>query len=104
MIGRVGSFHKKWLGPYTVMNISDKGVATLKNASAMTLKNKYNIVQHKHYIQGADNKSKSTSNEESANFWNHAPDEIVEAILLYALGTNVRPIQVSNRRVVSGHV
>ena len=80
-----GKFSQKWLGPYTVMNISDKGVATLKNASAMTLKNKYNIVQHKHYIQGADNKSKSTSNEESANFWNHAPDEIVEMILLYAV-------------------
>ena len=60
------------------MNISDKGVATLKNASGMTLKNKYNIVQLKHYIQGADNKSKSASIEESANFfWNHAPDEIV---------------------------
>ena len=39
----------------------------------------------KHYIQGADDKSKSTSNEESANFWNHAPDETVEMILLYAV-------------------
>ena len=56
------------------MNISDKGVATLKNASGVTLKNKYNIVQLKHYIQEADNKSKTTSNEESANFRNHAPD------------------------------
>ena len=36
-------------------------------------------------IQGADKKSKSTSNEESANFWSHAPDEIVEEILLYAV-------------------
>ena len=69
-----GNFSKKCLGPYTVVNISDKGVATLKNASGVTLKNKYNIVQLKHYIQGADNKSKSTSNEESANFRNHAPD------------------------------
>ena len=25
-----GKFSQKWLGPYTVMNISDKGVATLK--------------------------------------------------------------------------
>ena len=66
------------------MNISDKGVATLKNASGVTLKNKYNTVQLKHYIQGADNKSKSISNEESADFWNHAPDEIV-GILLYAV-------------------
>ena len=49
------------------MNISDRGVATLKNASVVTLKNKYNIVQLKHYIQGADDKSKSTSNEEPAN-------------------------------------
>ena len=67
------------------MNISDKGVATLKNASGVTPKNKYNIVQLKQYIQGADDKSKSTSNEEPANFWNHAPGEIVEMILLYAL-------------------
>ena len=41
-----GKFFKKWLGPYTVMNISDKGVATLKNASGVTF-NKYNIVQLK---------------------------------------------------------
>ena len=67
------------------MNISDKGVMTLKNASGVTLKNKYNIVQLKHYIQGADDKSKSTSNEESSNFWNHAPDEIVEMILFFAV-------------------
>ena len=50
------------------MNISDKGVVTLKNASGVTLKNKYNIVQIKHYIQELDNKSKSTSNEQSASF------------------------------------
>ena len=28
-----GKFSQKWLSPYIVMNISDKGVATLKNAS-----------------------------------------------------------------------
>ena len=67
----------------------------------MTLKNKYNIVQLKHYIQGADHKSKSTSNGESANFWNHAPDEIVEMRIL-SLGTSVRPMQVSNLSVVTG--
>ena len=37
---KCGKFSKKWLGPYTVMNISDKGVATLKNALGVTLKNK----------------------------------------------------------------
>ena len=58
-----GKFSQKWLGRYTVMNIPDKGVATLKNTSGVTLRNKYNIVQLKHYIQGADNKSKSISNE-----------------------------------------
>ena len=47
-------FSQKWIGPHTVMNISDKGVATLTNASGVTLKNKYNIVQLKNYIQGAD--------------------------------------------------
>ena len=67
------------------MNISDKGVATLTNGSGVTVKNKYNIVQLKHCIQEADDKSKSTSNEESANFWNHAPDEIVAIILLCAV-------------------
>ena len=82
---KVGKFSQKWLGPYTVMNISAKGVATFKNASGMILKNKYNIVQLKHYIQRADGKSKSTSIEESSDFWNHAPDEIVEMILLYAV-------------------
>ena len=82
------------------MNISDRGVATLKNASVVTLKNKYNIVQLKHYIQGADDKSKSTSNEEPANFWNYSPDEIVEIIL--SLSTNVRPMQESNRHILSG--
>ena len=33
-----GKFSQKWLGPYTVVNISGKRVATLKNASEMTLK------------------------------------------------------------------
>ena len=37
-------FSKKWLSPYTAMSISDKEVATLKNALRVTLKNKYNIV------------------------------------------------------------
>ena len=50
----------------------------------MTLKNKYNIVQLKHYTQGAD-ESKSTSNKDAGNFWNHVPDKIVEIILLYAV-------------------
>ena len=67
------------------MNISDKGVATLKNAFGVTLKNKYKIVKLKHYIQGAEGKSKEIANEESANFSNHAPDEIVEMIFLYAM-------------------
>ena len=61
--GKDGKFSQKWLIPYTVMNISDEGVATLQNALGVTLKNKYNIVQLKHFIQGADDKSKSTSNE-----------------------------------------
>ena len=60
-------FSQKWLSPYTAMSISDKEVATLKNALRVTLKNKYNIVQPKYYIQGADDKSKSTSIEEPAN-------------------------------------
>ena len=51
-----GKFSQKWLGPYTVMNISGKRVSTLKNALGVTLKNKYNIVQVKHYIHGADDK------------------------------------------------
>ena len=49
-----GKFSQKWLSPYAVMSISDKGVATLKNASVVTFNNKYNIIQLKNYIQGAD--------------------------------------------------
>ena len=57
-----GKFLQKWLGPYTVKNISDKGVATLKNASGVTLKNKYNIVQLKHYIQGTEDAVQQSEN------------------------------------------
>ena len=39
-----GKFSQKWLGPYTVVNTCDKGVATLKNAPGVILKNKYKIV------------------------------------------------------------
>ena len=49
------------------MNISDKGVVTLKSALGGILKNKYNNVQLKYYIQETGNKSISISNEESAN-------------------------------------
>ena len=42
---KCGTFLQKRLNPYTVMNISDKGDATLKNALGVTLKNKCNIVQ-----------------------------------------------------------
>ena len=62
-----GKFSQKWLRPYNVMNISDKGVVTLKSALEGILKNKYKIFQLKYYIQEAGNKSRSTSNEESAN-------------------------------------
>ena len=78
-----GKFSQKWLRLYTIMNNSGKGVSTLKNE--VTLKNKYNIVQNKRFIQGTDDKSKSTSNEESINFWNHVPDEIVEMVLRYVV-------------------
>ena len=66
-------------------------MATLRNSKGVTLQKKYNVVQHKHYIQGSDDQSSSTTNEveeESSkenNFWEHAPDEIVEMILLYTL-------------------
>ena len=45
LIRRVGSFHKNGSDLTLLLNISDKGVATLKNASGMTLENKYNIFQ-----------------------------------------------------------
>ena len=56
------------------MNISDKGVATLKNTSR--------VIQINTTLF---NKSKSTSNEESAIFWNHSADKFVEMILLYVV-------------------
>ena len=46
-----GKFSQNWLGPYTVTNISDKGVATLKNTSRVALEKKYNVVQLKHSNQ-----------------------------------------------------
>ncbi|XP_047137453.1 uncharacterized protein LOC124813956 [Hydra vulgaris] len=76
-----GKFSQKWLGPVTVVNISEKGVATLKNVLGLTLEKIYNIVQLKTYIQEADDKLKPILVEGPAYFWNHAPDEIVEMIL-----------------------
>ena len=32
-----GKFSQKWLGPYTIMNISDKGVETLINTTLFNL-------------------------------------------------------------------
>ena len=74
LIGRVGSVHRNASVLILLWISLTKELQLWKNASGVTLKNKYNIVQPKYYIQGADNKSKSTSNEESAKFWNHAPD------------------------------
>ena len=54
-----GKLSQKWLGPYTVWNISEKGISTLKNPLVLTLKKTFNLVQLKHYIQEADEKSKS---------------------------------------------
>ena len=86
LIGSLRSFHKnRSVLTLLWISLTNELVATLKNASGVTLKNKYNVVQLKHYTQGAEDKSKSTSNEEAEDFWNHAPDEIVEMILLYAV-------------------
>ena len=50
-----GKFTFKWLGPFVVKALSPKGLATLQNLkSAKALKNKYNKVQLKHYVDGND--------------------------------------------------
>ena len=86
LIGSLRSFHKnRSVLTLLWISLTNELVATLKNASGVTLKNKYNIVQLKYYTPGADDKSKSTSNEEAGDFWNHAPDENVEMILLYVV-------------------
>ena len=46
-----GKFSQKWLGPYTVTKLSEKGVATLKNTSGLILNKKYNVANLKHYLQ-----------------------------------------------------
>jgi hypothetical protein len=48
-----GKFTFKWLGPFVVKALSPKGLATLQNLkSGKALKNKYNKVQLKHYVDG----------------------------------------------------
>ena len=82
----MGSSHKKWLGPYTVTKISEKGVATLKNNSGLILNKKYNVGNLKHFFheESIDNGTSPTVSP-SSNFWSFIPDEIVKIILLHAL-------------------
>ena len=44
-----GKFTPTWIGPYTVIAISEKGATTLKNAASHVLKTKYNFSQLKPY-------------------------------------------------------
>ena len=90
-----GKFSQKWLGPYTVMNISDKGVVTLQNASGVTLKSKYNIVQLQLYIQGAEDKSKSIQMKKLY---------VVQQLKNSFPRHKWRPSQVPNQHVLSGIV
>ena len=49
--GKGGKFSQKWLGPYTVTKISQKGVVALKNTSCLILNKKYNVANLKKYFQ-----------------------------------------------------
>ena len=77
-------FSQKWLGPYTVTKISEKGVVALNNTSCLILNKKYNVANLKNYFQEEPENTSWTA-VLSSNFWSDALDEIVEMILLYAL-------------------
>ena len=47
-------FAYKWLGPYTVCDISQSGLCTMINQKGKTLKKKYNVALLKLYIQNDD--------------------------------------------------
>ena len=79
-----GKFSQKWLVPYTVTKISEKGVVTLQNTSGLIFNKKYNVANLKHCFQEESDDTSSTAIR-SSNFWSDAPDEIVEMILLYVL-------------------
>ena len=78
-----GKFSQKWLGPYTITKISEKGVVTLKNTSGLILNKKYNVANLRHYFQEESDDTSSTAIR-SSNLWSDAPDETVKIILLYA--------------------
>ena len=78
--GKSGKFTPKWIGPYTVIAISEKGATTLKNAAGHVLKTKYNVSQLKPYHEP------EPSNKKESKFWDvDAPDEIIEIILVMAI-------------------
>ena len=77
------------------MNISDKGVVALQNASGVTLKSKYNIVQLQLYIEGAEHKSKSIQMKKLY---------VVQQLKNSFPGHKWRPSQVLNQHVLSGLV
>ena len=79
-----GKFSQKWLGPYTVTKISEKGVVTLETTSGLIHNKKYNLANLKNYFQDKSDDTSLTAIR-SSNFWSDAPDKIVEMILLYAL-------------------
>ena len=96
-----GKFAQKWIGPYTAMKISEKGAVTLKNSSGVILKTKYNVSQLKTYHDSKESESDVKTgesvlekrkkvlvqpmNESASNFWDVAPEEIVESILITAI-------------------
>ena len=70
-----GKFTPKWIRPYTVIAISEKGATTLKNAARHVLKTKYNVSQLKPYHE-----------PEPSKFWDvDAPDKIIEVILVMTI-------------------
>lgn len=118
-----GKFTFKWLGPYEVTNLTDHGLASLKNQNGTVLKKKFNKLLLKPYIESntdyinddhvsiteeendadGDNNlfkpmdfGKPSLNDEpteSTNLRDKLPDEIVETILLNAISSCKNPIQ-----------
>ena len=77
-----GKFTQKWIGPYTVTNITEKGAATLKNSSGHILKTKYNVSQLRPYFEL---EIESPNGKDVSKFWDAAPDEIIEKILFMVI-------------------
>ena len=67
MIGKVENFLSVGLEPYIVKHSSRKGLVTLENSNGVILKNKYNQIQLKSYIEGMSNNDQENTVENQSS-------------------------------------